>query len=188
MSEPFIGEIRMVGFNFAPRGWAFCHGQIMAISQNQALFSLLGTTYGGNGQTTFALPDLRGRSPVGMGSGPGLTPVAQGEVAGQETVALSVSQLPPHAPAVAVNVAVPAVTKSANMDAAPSNTTHLGPVAAGGRPGTLYSTDAADTTLAPFDAQVTVSPVGGGTPVPVRDPYLGTNFVIALEGIFPSRN
>src|SRR4051794_13774567 len=84
MSEPFLGEIRMVGFNFAPRGWAFCNGQIMSISQNTALFSLLGTMYGGNGQTTFALPDLRSRVPVHAGQGPGLTNRTQGEVSGQE--------------------------------------------------------------------------------------------------------
>lgn len=188
MSEPFIGEIRMVGFNFAPRGWALCDGRLLAISQNSALFSLLGTTYGGNGTTTFALPDLRGRSPVGMGTGPGLTPITQGQVSGAEHVSLTTAELPPHAPAVTVNVAIPAVAASTNVAAAPSATSVLGPIAAGGRPGSLYSTDAADVTLKPFDATVTVAPVGSGSPVPLRNPFMGTNFVIALEGIFPSRN
>src|SRR5690606_5156315 len=96
MSEPFLGEIRMVGFNFAPRGWAFCQGQLLSIAQNSALFSLLGTMYGGNGTTTFALPDLRGRSPVGMGNGPGLTPITQGELAGTENVTLLSTQMPMH--------------------------------------------------------------------------------------------
>lgn len=188
MSEPFIGEIRLVGFNFAPRGWAFCHGQIMSIASNTALFSLLGTTYGGNGTTTFALPDLRGRAPVGEGTGPGLSPVTLGEMSGAEQVSLTTSQLPPHAPSVTVQVAVPAVAASTNTSATPSPTSHLGPIAAGGRPGTLYSSDTADTTLAPFQAEGSASPVGSGVPVPVRNPYMGTNFVIALEGIFPSRN
>lgn len=188
MSEPFLGEIRMVGFNFNPRGWAFCNGALIGIAQNSALFSLLGTTFGGNGQTTFGLPDYRGRSPVGQGQGPGLAAITQGEMAGAENISLTLAQLPMHVPAVVVNVAIPAVTTSANVAATPSTTSHLGPVAAGGRPGTLYSTDPTDTTLAPFAAQVTVSPVGGSQPVPLRNPFLGTNFIIALEGIFPSRN
>src|SRR5262245_39378135 len=96
MSEPFLGQIRMFAGNFAPRGNAFCMGQILSIAQNTALFSLLGTTYGGNGQTTFALPDLRGRSIVGMGQGPGLTNITQGEVGGTETVTLLITQMPAH--------------------------------------------------------------------------------------------
>src|SRR5688572_6320685 len=96
MSEPFLGEIRMVGFNFAPQGWAFCQGQLMSIAQNSALFSLLGTTFGGDGQTTFALPDYRGRSSVGMGSGPGLTNIVQGEKSGTENVTILSTQMPVH--------------------------------------------------------------------------------------------
>jgi len=186
--EPFIGEIRMVGFNFAPRGWAFCDGSLLAISQYSALFSLLGATYGGDGRSTFALPDYRGRGPVGMGHGPGLTPVRQGEMAGIEDVTLSTAQLPQHAPDVKVEVAIPAVSASSNVEAAPSNSSILGPVAASGRPGTLYSTDDPDVTLKPFDATATVSPVGGGASVPVRNPFTGMNFIIALEGIFPSHS
>src|ERR1041385_5154353 len=96
MSQPFIAEIILVGFNFAPRGYALCNGQLLSIAQNSALFSLLGTTYGGNGTTTFALPDLRGRSPMHFGSGPGLTPRVQGEVFGTESVTILQSQMPPH--------------------------------------------------------------------------------------------
>src|SRR4051812_113885 len=96
MSTPFLGEIRMVGFNFAPRGWALCNGQILSIAQNTALFSILGTTYGGNGQTTFALPDLRGRVPVSAGQGPGLSSYDLGQVTGSENVTLTVQQLPAH--------------------------------------------------------------------------------------------
>ncbi|WP_212628985.1 tail fiber protein [Pseudomonas sp. KB-10] len=186
--EPFLGEIKMVGFNFAPRGYAMCQGQLLSIAQNNALFALLGTMYGGNGQTTFGLPDYRSRSPVGMGQGPGLSLINQGELAGTESVTLTTAQLPPHAPSATASVAIPAVTASNNVAAAPANNTHLGPITAGGRAGTLYSTDAADTTLAPFNATVTVSPIGGGLPVNLRSPFLGTNFVIATEGVFPSRN
>src|SRR6476469_8745709 len=96
MAEPFLGSIIIFGGNFAPKGWAMCNGQILAINQNTALFSLLGTTYGGNGTTTFALPDLRGRVPVGMGQGPGLSPMTEGQVGGTETVTLTVNQLPNH--------------------------------------------------------------------------------------------
>src|SRR4051794_30340022 len=101
MATPFIGQISLFGGNFAPRGWAFCNGQLLAVSQNTALFSILGTTYGGNGQTTFALPDLRGRVPVHFGQGPGLSPYQLGEVGGTETTTLNVNQLPPHTHAVA---------------------------------------------------------------------------------------
>ena len=96
MSEPFLGEIRMVGFNFAPTGWAFCAGQTVAIAQNSALFALLSTTFGGDGRVTFGLPDYRGRSPVGMGAGPGLTVVQQGEKSGTESVVLTSAQMPQH--------------------------------------------------------------------------------------------
>lgn len=186
--DPYIGEIRMVGFNFAPRGWAICDGSLLAVSQYSALFSLLGTMYGGDGRTTFALPDYRGRSPVGAGHGDGLTPVRQGEKAGIESVSLTTNELPPHAPEVTVNVAIPAVTQGTNVSGTPSDTSNLGPIEASGRAGTLYSTDAPDTTLKPFAAAATVSPVGGGVPVPVRNPFTGINFIIALEGIFPSRS
>lgn len=150
MSEPFIGEVRAVGFNFAPRGWALCAGQLMSIAQNTALFSLLGTTFGGDGMTKFGLPDYRGRSPVGMGNGPGLSAITQGQASGTETVTLLTAQMPSH------------------------NHTASGAQAA---------SDA--SAMAPIPVTVQLS--GGGNPVPIRNPFLGTNFIIALEGIFPSR-
>ncbi len=188
MSEPFIGEIKMVGFNFAPRGYASCNGQLMSIAQNSALFSLLGTMFGGDGVNTFGLPNFQGRSPVGMGTGAGLSTITQGEMSGTENVSLTSSQMPMHTHAAAASVAVPANVGGANMTATPGPTTVLGSIAAGGRPGALYSTDAATTTLLPFNANVTVQAAGGSQPFAIRNPFLGTNFVIALEGIFPSRN
>jgi microcystin-dependent protein len=188
MADPFIGEIRMFAGTFAPRGWAFCNGQLLAISSNTALFSLLGTHYGGDGQSTFALPNLQSRSPVGTGTGAGLSNVVLGQLAGTENVTLTTAQLPVHAPTVAVQVAIPAVTASTTAAGVPAANMNLGPVAAGGRAGSLYAPDTPDTTLKPFAATATVTPVGGGLPVPIRDPYLGMNFIIALEGIYPSRN
>lgn len=201
--EPFIGEIKMFGGNFAPRGYAFCQGQIMAIAQNSALFSLLGTTYGGDGQTTFGLPDLRGRSPVGQGQGPGTGLVVLGQVGGVESTTLTLNQMPQHTHTVTFSspltatgqAAIPAASASTTTQAAPGATTVLGPIAASGRPGTLYSTTAADTTLQPFSITCsgsvpngTASIAGGSQPFSLRNPYLGVNFIIALEGVFPSRN
>jgi microcystin-dependent protein len=186
--EPFVGEIRIVGFNFEPEGWAFCDGRLLAVAEYNALFSLLGTMYGGDGRTTFALPDLRGRGPVNFGDGPGLTPVRQGELGGAESVTLTEAELPPHAPEVSVNVADPATTSNDNLSGEPSNNSVLGPIEAAGRAGDLYSTDNANVNLKPFDAEVNVSPVGGGQSVPVRSPYLGLNFVIALKGVYSPRS
>ncbi len=169
MSEPFLGQISIFGFNFPPRGWATCSGQILPIAQNTALFSLLGTTYGGNGQTTFALPDLRGRVPVGFGQGPGLSNVQLGQQAGTEVVTLTSAQLAPHPHGVAASNAA----------------------ATGSRPGGNFLsaggafTNASDgTTMNPGMIQN----AGGGQPHENRQPYLGVNVCIALEGIFPSRN
>lgn len=183
MSEPFLGEIKMVGFNFAPVGWAFCQGQVMSISQNNALFALLGTTYGGNGQTTFGLPDLRGRTPVGMGQGLGLTNITQGEVAGTENVSLTINNMPTHNHPTAVQVAGTA-TSPTNAPSASNNV--LGASSATG-PGSasIWSTEMAS----PIQLSGVQSGVaGGGQPVAIRNPFLGINFVIALEGIFPSRS
>ncbi|NVK42950.1 MAG: phage tail protein [Oceanospirillaceae bacterium] len=188
MSEPFLGEIRLVGFNFAPRGWAFCQGQLLPIAQNTALFSLLGTIYGGDGKTTFALPDLRGRSPVGQGDGPGLSNIRIGEKAGSENVTLTQAQMPSHNHTAEASVAIPANSTSTDTNPAPASNTVLGPASNSGRAGALYTTEAANTTLAPFDNPVNVQPAGGNQPVGIRDPFLGMNFVIALEGIYPSRS
>lgn len=187
MAESFVGEIRMVGFNFAPQGWALCEGQLLSINQNTALYALLGTTYGGNGQTTFGLPDLRGRSPVGTGQGPGLGIITGGERGGVETTTLTVANMPQHSGSVEVDVALPAVTGEDNLSAIPGPNRHLGP-ASGARGVTLYSGDPPDTTLASFKAQGTINNIGGGMPLGIRNPYSGTYFIISLQGIFPSRN
>ena len=171
MTEPFIGQISIVGFNFAPRGWALCNGQLMAISQNTALFSLLGTTYGGNGQTTFALPDLRGRAPMANGNGAGLSPRSLGEVSGRETVTLIATNLPQHAHALNAN--------SARADRANAAGAAFGMAA-----DATYATTAPTSTLAPN----AVMPTGGGQPHNNMQPYLALNMIIALEGIFPARN
>jgi microcystin-dependent protein len=176
MSTPFIGEIVMFAGNFAPRGWALCDGQLMAISQNTALFSILGTTYGGNGQTTFALPDLRGRVPMHPGQGPALPPHAYGlgESSGAQSVTLLSNQLPAH-------------THLLNCSSTGGNQ----PSPAGNFPavestGTSsnYSSNPPDGTMHPQ----TIGLAGGNQPVSIVQPYLCVNFIIALQGIFPSRN
>ena len=169
--EPIIGEIRMFAGNFAPTGWAFCQGQLLPIAQNQALFSLLGTTYGGNGTTTFALPDLRGRVPVGFGQGPGLSNRVIGEQFGSELVTLNINQMPSH------NHTVNAVTSEGNQNlptnSLPANTKTLDKE---------YSDANANTTM----KATMVNPTGGNQPFGVTQPSLGVNFIIALQGIFPS--
>jgi microcystin-dependent protein len=172
MSEPFLGEIKMVGFTFAPRGWAFCSGQILSIAQNTALFSLLGTTYGGNGQTTFALPDLRGRTPVHMGQGPGLSSVTLGEMSGTPDVTLNSTQAG-HAHA---------LKGTANQASATSPSGNV--PAAKRRGGKDIYHPTPGVTLHPSSIAI----AGGSQPHENMQPYLGLNFVIALEGIFPSRN
>lgn len=174
MSDPFIGEIRMFGGNFAPRGWAFCHGQILSIAQNTALFSLLGTIYGGNGQTTFALPDLRGRVPVGQGQGPGLSNRQIGEQAGVENVTLTAQQMPAH-------------NHAAQASSARGNTNSpIGKVWSkdAGVQSATYTGNAPDGTM----AANAIGSAGGSQPHENMPPYLGVNFIIALQGIYPSRN
>ena len=176
MSEPFIGQIMMFGGNFAPRGWAFCSGQLLSISQNTALFSLLGTTYGGNGQTTFALPDLRSRVPVHAGQGPGLSSYSLGQQGGTETVTLLQANLPPHTHPVNA-----AGTAPAPAAAAPANN-FLAPAARGAPP--IFSTGPGNTAM---NAGM-IGNTGSGTPVPNLQPFTVVHFIIALEGIYPSRN
>jgi microcystin-dependent protein len=180
MSEPFLGEIRLVGFNFNPVGWALCNGQLLPIAQNTALFALLGTTFGGDGQTTFGLPDFRGRSPVGMGNGPNLTPIAQGEQQGVEQVTLLQAQMPVHTH--------PLTVAGTNHEPAntPSNVNNvLGASGPGQGNATIWST-ALNQPVALNPNQCGLA--GAGQPFAVRNPYLGTNFIIALQGIFPSRS
>jgi microcystin-dependent protein len=169
MSEPFLGEIRLFPYNFAPRGWAFCAGQLMAISQNTALFALLGTTYGGNGQTTFGLPDLRGRRAVSSGQGPGLSFYNLGQQGGTEFTTLLQTNMPAHAHSV-----------GATMVNAGDNKPAGNYLAVGGS----YVNTAPNTTMGPL----MIGSTGGGQPFSILEPYLALNYCIALVGIFPSRN
>ena len=163
----------MFAGNFAPRGWAFCNGQILSIAQNTALFSILGTTYGGNGQTTFALPDLRGRVPMHPGQGPGLTNHTLGEVAGSETTTLLSSNMPQHTHALNCNSA-------GGTQPSPS-----GGFLAVESTGT--SSNYAPTANATANAQA-IGLAGGSQPFSIMQPYTCINYIIALQGIFPSRN
>lgn len=182
VSDPFLGEIRMVGFNFAPRGWAQCQGQLLPIAQNSALFSLLGTMYGGNGQTTFGLPDLRSRSPVGVGQGPGLSTIDQGEMAGAESVTLMVTNMPAHVHPTTVQVAG---TASSPVNTPSASNAVLGASGTGQGQAAIWSNElTAPVQMAGVQAGV----AGGSQPFQTRNPYLGINFVIAMQGLFPSRN
>ena len=175
MSEPFIGQIQPFGFNFAPRNWAQCDGQLLPIAQNQALFSLLGTTYGGDGRVTFALPDLRGRTALHYGTGPGLSPRTIGQRSGSETATLTAAQLPPHSHTVAFK------TGPGTSNVAAGNV----PAQDAGVQSATYSDAAADGTM---DASMIPNSGGQGQGHPNMQPYLVVNWCIALQGIFPSRN
>lgn len=199
MSDPFVGQISMFAGNFAPRGWAFCNGQLLSIAQNTALFSILGTTYGGDGHTTFALPNLQGRAPVHQGQSPGTSHYALGQVGGVENVTLTVNELPAHNHAVALNgtgnVSVALGASSANGNTpTPGPTTVPAKVASGLNSLNAFSTTAPDTTLLPVATTTTVAVngntglTGSNAPVPVVQPYVAVNFIIALVGVFPSRN
>jgi microcystin-dependent protein len=173
--DPFIGQLMLVCFNFAPQNWMFCDGSLLPIAQYQALFSLLGTAFGGNGTTNFALPDLRSRVPVGAtlsGGGPSLTPYQMGEVGGSETVGLNITQMPIHSHLM--------VTNDTSETQNTSSHHYLG----GGGRTPVYAAQVGITTLAP-DA---VSVAGGNVPHENRQPFLGLNWIIAVNGIFPSRS
>ncbi len=174
MSEPFLAEIRIFAGNFAPRGWAFCDGQLLPIAQNTALFSLIGTTYGGDGRTTTALPNLQGRAPMHPGRGPGLTARRLGEKVGAETVTLSEAQIPSHSHTARG-------TTTLSDTGVPSNTTSLGRSV----PGQAYHTDAS-ANLVDMASQ-TLSTTGGGQAHTNLQPFLVLNFIIALVGLYPSR-
>ena len=171
MSEPFLAEVRIVGFNFAPRGWAFCDGQILPINQNQSLYSLLGTTYGGDGRTSFALPDLRGRTPIHVGRSNGGADHLLGQKSGEETHTLSAAEMPNHdhnlvGSSATGNNPIP----TGNVPAASAN-------AAYHEPSNLVDMNSGQ-----------ISNVGGGQGHNNMQPYLALNFCIALRGLFPSRN
>lgn len=182
--EPFIGEISMFGGNFAPRGWEFCNGQLLNISSNTALFSILGTTYGGDGRSNFGLPDLRGRSPIHSGggtsgsSGPGLSTVRLGDKGGTENTTLNTTNLPSHNHTATGSIPVNA-NSGDNDEVNPAN-------------GVLSNTGddlyASASSGASMPVNVTVSQTGGNVAFNNRDPFLAINFIIATQGVFPSRS
>lgn len=164
--ESYLATIILFAGNFAPRGWFFCHGQLLSIRENAALFSLLGTTYGGDGMTTFALPDLRGRVPVGAGTGPGLTARTPGQAFGTETVTLLPSQLPAHAHGIPVELPPEGTSATPPVNAVVGYT----------------------STPAAMRGVVQSAVVGNNQPVPITPPSLGLNYIICAEGIYPSRS
>lgn len=172
MADPFVAEIRIVPFNFAPKGWAFCDGQIMPISQNTALFSLLGTTYGGDGKSTFALPDVQGATGMHPGQGPGLSLHDLGETGGEQFVTLLVSEMPIHSHAMN-SINFPSTTATANAQTGLAKSVN----------GNAYKAIASAVQLAP----TTVAPAGGSLPHNNMMPYLTLNYIIALQGVFPPR-
>ena len=190
MSDPFIAEIIMFGGNFAPRGWALCDGQLLSISQSSALFSILGTTYGGDGRTNFGLPDLRGRVAVHKGNGPGVTPVSLGQKGGNNNRTLTTANLPAHghvATSDSVSTANAVMPGGNSNDAVgnfwaddvgvSSGTYHSGPANAAMNTGAITTT----TTT-------TVANTGASQAFPIEQPFIAVNYIIALVGLFPSRN
>jgi microcystin-dependent protein len=175
MADPFVAEIRIFPFNFAPKGWAWCDGQLLPLSQNTALFSLLGTTYGGDGKSTFALPDLQGRAPMHPGQGPGLSQHFLGEMGGSETVSLLESEIPVHSHTFLANI-----NQGDNLQ--PGPTTSLAQSTGGG----LYVTSASNPALSMMNPQ-SLAPAGGDQPHNNMMPYLTFYFCIALQGVFPPR-
>ncbi len=189
--EAFVGTILPFGFTYAPRGWATCSGQTMSIAQYNALFALLGVTYGGNGQTTFMLPDLRGRTPISYGQGPGLSSYAQGQVGGSENASLTVNNMPAHThPATAaVQVQVAGTPTGADNTPTATNSFLGGSQSGGPTAANIWSTALnGPVTMGGTSGTVTVGTAGGSQPVGLMNPFLALNFCIALEGIFPSRN
>ncbi|WP_445371029.1 phage tail protein [Methylomonas sp. HW2-6] len=193
-NEPFIGEVCTFAFNFCPRNYLPADGSLLPIASNTALFSLLGTTYGGDGRSTFALPDLRGRNPVGAGQGPGLLNVFLGEEAGSDQVVLNITQLPQHTHAASTNVQVTGTINAVN--AAGNSSSPAGKVlAASSARDNIYSGNVAGASspLAPealtasATATTSIGITGGNQPVPIRNPYVGMTYCIATSGIFPSR-
>ena len=172
MADPYLGEIRQVGFSFAPRYWAQCNGQLLPIQQNQALFSLLGTQFGGDGIRTFGLPDLRGRSPIGQGSG-----VVMGEAQGAEKVTMTVAQMPLHTHLVSAST-------TAGTAGDPTGQVWASVSDSSGNPNPGFTETAPNVTMDP----AALSPAGGSQPIPILQPYNVVNYIIALSGIFPSRS
>lgn len=178
--EGYIGEIRLFAGNFAPRGWAFCDGSLQSIAVYTAAYSIIGTTYGGDGQTTFALPDFRGRSAVGTGQGLGLSNIELGQIAGVESVTMTTAQMPAH-----THIAT-AVTTMQAYSSTDTNGSPDGAVLAALTQ--AYSTQSPDSTLKPVTGAITLSVAGSGIPFSVIQPVNALNYIVCLEGIYPSRN
>jgi microcystin-dependent protein len=181
--EGVIGYVTLFAGNFSPRNWAFCQGQTINIASNTALFSILGTTYGGNGQTTFLLPDLRGRVVVGAGQGPGLSYYALGQSSGQESVTMLGGNLPLHTHPMSVNAKMPAhslaaATSPVNAEFGPDDTGAAAP----------YTQNPPNALLQAYPAQLTTTPTGNSTPFSIIHPVLGLNYVICMYGIYPQRS
>ena len=174
MSDPFIGEIRLFGFNFAPQGWAQCNGQLLSIAQNTALFSILGTTYGGNGQTTFGLPNLQGQAPLHTGQGPGLSYRTLGEIGGEAAVTLLASEMPQHTHSAAASSAIGDQTTPAS---------NVWAVGAGGRGQNFYTTGS-DVAM----SGQALGASGASQPHNNMPPYEVLNFCICLNGVYPPRS
>jgi microcystin-dependent protein len=199
-TEPFLGEVTWVGFNFCPRGWAQANGQLLPINQNQALFSLLGTQYGGDGRVTFALPDLRGRTMVHVGTGPGLSEISQGQTGGAESQTLTFAQMPSHSHSATTTISDLQITStlygssasagsSEPAGAALATTKKQVPVYATSTPNQAMASGSVQSTVTDGTATTTVAATNSGsTPVSVRDPYLGLMACVAITGVFPSRD
>lgn len=192
--ETFLGEVKMFAGNFAPRGWALCQGQLLPISQNDALFSILGTIYGGDGRTTFALPDLRGRAAIGPGNGPGLSTYREGSQGGRENITLTVSNMPSHSHAATFTqtsgvTTTPAVAEEANSDDPTNNSLAIPSIGGANK---IYSSDTPDANLSngtvSVEGNINILNNGSQLPFDIRTPYLGINYIICLEGLYPSRN
>jgi microcystin-dependent protein len=211
--EPFIGEIKAVGFSYAPRGYAFCQGQLLSIAQNSALFSLLGVAFGGNGQVNFGLPNLGGRVPIGQGQSPGTSNYVLGQLAGSESVTLTSGQMPAHnhtavttvtpdAAGLTATTTIHALTAPAAQVAIPTGNFLTVGVTGGSTPVALkpFGTTGTDTTMAAgmavttiggtvsATAQTNVGVAGQNLPVSLLQPYVAVNYIIATDGVFPSRN
>jgi microcystin-dependent protein len=183
MASPFVGEIRLLGFTFAPLGWANCNGQLLSIAEYDTLFALIGTTYGGDGQTTFAVPDLRSRVALHQGQGPGMPNYVLGQTGGQPTSSLSATTMPAHTHGVTGTVAQ-AAAAAGGTTAVPG-----GNIPAGSTGGENYAPASdADGSLAPMQITGTLQAVGNGSPFENMPPFLAFNYCIALQGIFPTQS
>lgn len=184
MSEPFIGQISIFSFNFPPKGWTFCNGQLLPINQNQALFSVLGTQFGGNGTSNFALPNLQGKAPLGMGNGAGLTPRVIGETGGEQGHTLSVNEMPQHSHAPNYTGTANSLTPSADLWA-PDPSGNITFATSGNEPMAVQAFGSNGQPVGPPGA---IASTGGSQAHNNMAPYLVLTFAIALQGIFPSRN